>query len=243
MMKMSKLDKFKGMDTEQIVLTQKMNALFYDEKPFEERKGLHASAIIKEKKDYCMREQVLSTLFKRNEAENVEIFLKRIFKQGDIIHEKWQDMFKQSGVAKDIEQRYYSKSLDLYLTPDAVINMLGRKYIVEIKSASTYSFQKMIDKHPLGTKQLQLYMHMLCIPKGFVLVEDKNNQDIKVFPVDYEPGQAKEALERLYSIKDAREEYKETGKLPKRHCQSRYCKEATRCPMSKACFKERRLEL
>jgi hypothetical protein len=57
------------------------------------RTGLHASAMIVSDKEFCYREQVLSLYYKQLQGENVPIDLKRIFSEGDAIHEKWQRMF------------------------------------------------------------------------------------------------------------------------------------------------------
>ncbi|MFA5528602.1 MAG: hypothetical protein WC996_08285 [Peptostreptococcales bacterium] len=222
---------------EVLIIEQKLNSLFLVPRHTKEvRRGLHASAIIASPSSYCIREQVLSLLFERNKEENLPIGLLRIFEEGNCIHEKWQTMFERAGIARGIEDRGYSALFDLYMTPDAVVEINKRLYVVEIKSANTFSFKHMKDSHPSGTKQLQLYMHFLCIPRGFVLAEDKNTQDFKIFPVHYEPGQAKPFVERLYDIKAAKERFEDEGVLPVRLCNSATCKRAEGCAMSDACF-------
>ena len=59
----------------------------------QERVGLHASAIIVSDKQFCTRQQVLSLLYKQLQGEQIPIGLKRIFEEGNAIHEKWQRMF------------------------------------------------------------------------------------------------------------------------------------------------------
>jgi CRISPR/Cas system-associated exonuclease Cas4 (RecB family) len=226
-----------AVDIETLMLERKLNALFRIPRDnAEERKGLHASAIIVSDSAFCIREQVLSLFYKRNEEENISDGLLRIFAEGNSIHEKWQSMFKRAGIARAIEDRGYSKMFDLYMTPDAVVEINNKLYVVEIKSANTYSYKSMKDSHPAGTKQLQLYMHFLCIPRGFVLVEDKNTQEFKIFPVRYEPGQAAPYVKRLYEINEAKENFLKNNTLPKRICKSIGCTRASRCAMSNACF-------
>lgn len=227
-----------------LLLEQELNALFsLPGRDHEERTGLHASAIIASPTQFCLREQILSLFYKRNKENNLPVGLLRIFKEGNCIHEKWQDMFVKAGIAKGIEDRGYSALFDLFMTPDAIIEVNGKLYVVEIKSCNTFSYKHMIDSHPSGTKQLQLYMHFLCIPNGFVLAEDKNNQEFKIFPVKYEPNQARPYVERLYEIKEARERYMMERKLPIRMCGSHGCKRAMGCGMSDACFGKKRIKL
>ena len=235
--------KAQSVDPTTLLIERKLTSLFMAPRhDKEDRKGLHASAIIASPNSYCMREQLLSVLFKRNKEENATVApsLLRIFEQGNVIHEKWQDLFTRNGIAVGIEDRGYSPLLDLYMTPDAIIRLNNKLYVVEIKSANTFSFKHMTDSHPSGTKQLQLYMHFLCIPHGFVLVEDKNDQNIKIFPVEYEPGQARPYVERLYEIKAAKKRYEETGELPVRMCNKYGCKRAQACAMCDACFNKNR---
>lgn len=224
-------------DIECLLLERKLNSLFNIPKhDAEERKGLHASAIITSDSVFCIREQILSLFYKRNKEEGTTEGLLRIFEAGNCIHEKWQGMFERAGIARGIEDRGHSKLFDLYMTPDAIIEVNGKLYVVEIKSANTYSYKSMKSSHPSGTLQLQLYMHFLCIPRGFVLVEDKNTQEFKIFMVKYEPGQASKFVKRLYDINEAKENFLMDNTLPNKICDSMGCSRASRCALSNACW-------
>ena len=100
--------------TEEQQMEAKLNKLFYLEKDVEqeteflrmvmtrgqetqERKGLHASAIIVSEDKFCIRQQLLSLFYKQKQGEQVPIGLKRIFSEGDAIHEKWQRLFIRGG--------------------------------------------------------------------------------------------------------------------------------------------------
>lgn len=229
-----------------LMLENKLNSLFFVKaKEDEDRKGLHASAIIDSENNFCFREQVLSLVYKRNKAEREEIpiGLARIFREGESIHEKWQKMCKNAGIAIAVEDRGYSKSLDLYMTPDLIVKINGKLYVCEIKSMNTYAFKHLRDTHPKGTKQLQLYMHFSCIPQGFVLCEDKNTQEIKILVADYDFNVVRPFLERLYKISKYKQKLLTEGKLVKRKCINLACKRAQNCPMSDACFGLRREKL
>lgn len=224
-------------DTTNLVIRNKLDSLFYFKtKEHEERKGLHASAIIETDAKFCYREQVLSLFYKRNETEKHDARLMRVFKAGDMVHYKWQNMFRSAGIAKSIEQRGHSKYFDLYMTPDAIVEINGQLWVVEIKSCNFSSYMSFKNTHPSGGKQLQMYMHFYCIPRGFVLCDNKNTQDHKEFLVNYEPETVRPYLERLYNIDSMADKYENTGKLPSRKCDSQFCTKAKQCGMSQACF-------
>lgn len=231
---------------EELLVSRALDRLFYcanDER--EERTGLHASAILSSDGEFCLREQVLSTIFRRDEEEGHSSNLRSIFTTGELIHQKWQSLFVIGGLSKDedIERRVLSKEFNLLLTPDARAVINNRKYVVEIKSARDEAYRSYKTKHPTGTPQLQLYMHFLSIPNGFVLVENKNTQEHKEFIVKYDSNAVVRPLERLYRVKDAIGTYNCTNDLPQPICATTACKRAQRCPYTGACFGTRRIKL
>lgn len=225
-----------------LIIEQNLNKLFdYDKVLKEDRTGMHGSGIIASDEEFCYREQVLS-FFWKGEEQVISPDLKRIFLEGCSIHEKWQTLFRRAGIALGVEQRGHSKEWDLLYTPDAIVKLIGIKFVVEIKSVNTYQFQKM-KSHPSGEKQLQLYMHETCIPNGFVLCEDKNTQHIKVFDFEYDPLKAKPFVQRMFDVKRAKVRYEKTSILPIRKCDKENCKRAGKCAYKNACFNIRRIPL
>lgn len=223
-------------DISGLVIQSKLNKLFYlRDHHDEERAGLHASAIIVSDNEFCYRQQVLSLIYRQNQGEQLPVKLLRIFAEGEAIHRKWQNLFVKAGIAEHIEARHYSEEYELYFTPDAVINLDGTKYVVEIKSMNTFSYQK-AKSHPTGRKQLLLYMHLLGIPQGFVLAEDKNTQDWQPFMQRYDYDQVVPYLERLHQVQELKQNFLKFQEMPARKCKNSTCKKAAECPMRDACF-------
>lgn len=221
--------------TENLMILSTLDRLMVeDRKDREDRVGMHASGIIASESEFCHRQQVLSFVFKGQEP-NIPIGLRRIFKNGWSVHQKWQSLFENAGIAESVEQRGHSISWDLLFTPDAIVRIGKRKYVVEIKSVNTYQFKSM-KSHPSAEKQLQLYMHQTGIPYGFVLCEDKNTQDIKVFVYEYNPEVARPYVERMLEVKGFLKRYLDTGKLPPCKCKTQNDKLAQRCAYRNACF-------
>ena len=232
------------------------NSLFYAKKNMEEevkfvkqmftrggdtteRYGLHTSAIIVGEDKFCYREQVLSLLYKQAQGENVPQNLIRIFEEGNAIHEKWQRLFIRGGLGKaeDMDFSKFNDEYEVGYTPDAILTIKGKKYVVEIKSVNTYQFMKMTS-HPTATKQVNMYMHFTGIHDGIILCEDKNTQNFKVFPVKYNPDVVEPYIERLEAVQYYKKRVFDEGKMVKRckQCTSKVCKRAITCPMRDACW-------
>jgi len=221
----------------------------------QERVGLHASAMLVGDKEFCLRAQVLSLIYKQLQGQQTPANLMRIFEQGNAIHEKWQRLFIRAGYgkAKDMDRTRICKEYKLSYTPDIdclIPEFFEGRMIGEIKSVNTYQFQKMI-KHPSAWKQDQWYMH-LCIKdlkdkgiwngkdytKGFVLNEDKNTQEFKLEVYNYDPTLIEPFAGRADSIMyhyDRVFEEKKMVARPKDATNST-CKRCAECFMRDACW-------
>jgi hypothetical protein len=241
-----------GSDLTDMLIESNLNKLFYlPEVPEQElamikmqydqkggdRYGLHASAMLASEKDFCYRQQVLSLFFKQDQGENIPVGLKRIFQEGTTIGEKWQRLFLRGNLGKPewMDKSEFKKEYDLSYTPDAIIVINKKKYVVEIKSQNTFAF-KHATSHPSGKKQLKLYMWLTGIPNGFVLVEDKNTQEFKVFPEVHNEADLELYIERLEMIQVYKKQFKDRKKPPKGICKNSTCKRAEACSMKDACF-------
>ena len=240
-------------DTEALVIEQRLNKLFYEKTNMEEelrflnikrghdskdRYGLHASAIIVSDNEFCYREQVLSLFYKQAQSENISVGLKRIFMEGDAIHEKWQRLFIRGGLGppEAMDRSRFNKKYDLSYTPDVSTVRIGKvDYIVEIKSMNTFQF-KTAKTHPSGVKQLKFYMWLTGVENGFVLAEDKNNQEFKIFIVRYKESDVEKYIDRLEMIQLLKKRFIKEKKPPKRICESHSCKRASKCNMKLTCW-------
>lgn len=217
-----------------------------------ERKGLHASAIIVSDDKFCYRQQVLSLFYKQLQGEQTSVGLKRIFAEGDAIHEKWQRLFIRGGLCEPLDCDFtrFDEDCDLSYTPDIICKIPRNmsltepcdewdEYVVEIKSMNTFSYKKQ-EHHASGRKQCQLYMYLTGIHKGIVLCDDKNTQEFKVKTYEYNPSEIAKYIRRLEKIQEYKDELILDKKLVKRHknCTGYNCKKAQECPMRDVCFRK-----
>lgn len=218
-----------------------------------ERKGLHASAMIVSDDKFCYRQQVLSLFYKQLQGEQTPIGLKRIFSEGDAIHEKWQRLFIRGGLCEPLDCDFsrFAEEFDLSYTPDIICaipedyklesvyddSVKKIPYVVEIKSVNTFTFKKQ-KYHASGRKQCQLYMYLTGIHNGIVLCDDKNTQEFKVYKYEYSPTEIAPYISRLERVQEFKDRLLNRNKIVKRHekCSGYNCKMAESCPMHDVCY-------
>lgn len=182
----------------------------------QERSGLHASALIVEDSAFCLREQVLALMYKQKQGEQLSVGLMRIFEEGNAVHEKWQRLFIRAGYSgvNDLDVTQFNKKYRVSFTPDIICEIpefYDGKMIGELKSVNMYTYDKTVvpKRHPSAWKQMQWYMYLTGIHKGFVLSENKNNQEFKVEVYDFDQEIVNPFIERCEEIKAA---YKKVNK-------------------------------
>lgn len=218
-----------------------------------ERRGLHASAMIVSDDKFCYRQQVLSLFYKQLQGEQTPIGLKRIFSEGDAIHEKWQRLFIRGGLCEPLDCDFsrFAEEFDLSYTPDIICaipedyklesvhddSVKKIPYVVEIKSVNTFTFKKQ-KYHASGRKQCQLYMYLTGIHNGIVLCDDKNTQEFKVYKYEYNPTEIAPYISRLERVQEFKDRLLNRNKIVKRHekCSGYNCKMAASCPMHDVCY-------
>lgn len=209
----------------------------------QERVGLHASALIKGDKDFCLRQQVLSLIYRQLQGEQLPVGLMKIFEEGNAIHEKWQRLFIRGGYSKasDLDVTQFNKQYRISFTPDIICRIpefYDGKMIGELKSVNTHQFRKMA-RHPSAWKQLQWYMYLSGIHKGFVLSEDKNTQETKIEIYDYDVNVVSQFIDRAEEIKFRYKKAMREHKMVKRpeDATSPDCKRCKQCALVNACWK------
>lgn len=211
-----------------------------------ERLGLHASSITKTG-NFCYREQLINILYKHymttgdgkvpnpikvafkaqlRENNSNPINLQRIYEQGTVMGYKWQMLFIRNGVGQkeDMDISRFDEEFDLSYTPDGIIELNGKTYVVELKSQKSTLFEKE-KSHPNGIRQLKLYMYFegqnRKIDGGFVLVDNKDTSDFKVLFID-EVNESDDDvatyLERLERLQRMKRYALKKKKLPKCDC-------------------------
>lgn len=104
----------------------------------------------------------------------------RIFDNGHAVHERLYGYFRGMGILVEEEIPVQHQDPPIEGTADGIIDWYGHK-LIELKSISSEGFHyrqlynKPKDEH---YRQAQIYMRCLNLDSGYVIYENKNNQEI-----------------------------------------------------------------
>jgi len=220
------------------------------------RSGLHASSLLVSEQEWCTRRYVLADLFP-DSAETPELKQwqwkqQAIFENGWDLHKRWQHLFRQFAnvvgeLGKlELDLTHYDEDRDLYFSPDAILDIAGEHYVVEIKGINHAAFESLTNDLTVAMKacetvekavsQANLYMHLLELEHAVILIENKNTQDFRVWITEYDRQQVLPYVQRAYSVKGHIALTKVNGTYPRRVCQSPDDALARKCPMATCCF-------
>ncbi len=231
------------------------------------RTGLHASSLLVSESEWCVRKYVLSDLYGDQavtpELARWQWKQQDTFLHGWEVHRKWQYLFKQFGnvvfskvnedeygdfdLEPELDLTHYDEDRQLYFSPDAILEVNGEHMVVEIKGINHDAFLALTDNLDQARKacetvdkaviQCNLYLHLLQLNHGIILVENKNNQEFRVWVIEYNCVLALLLVQRAYQVKGAVLRAKH-GEWPHRICASAEDSRACQCPLQGVCFRE-----
>lgn len=215
----------------------------------------HASNILAPDHSFCMRQLVLAAAYpnecERPETKPWDTLTNARFKNGWVLHEKYQSLFLKYGKVAYFNNDFDKPELDyshfdedrlLWFSPDAILNVEGEDMVIEIKGYKAETFDKMDENGPAPTdawKQVNLYMHLLNLKHGLILVENKNTQELKVWCVEYDGTLAQPYLDRIYHFRTALHKAENDKGLPARICSSAKDRNAEKCLACSVCFQKK----
>jgi CRISPR/Cas system-associated exonuclease Cas4 (RecB family) len=138
--------------------------------------------------------------FKKYPKKEKDARVLRIMDHGDYTHMRIMSVLFALGLVKATEIDIPSQEI-VSGRADAIVNLDSKPHVVEIKSISSYGFQNLDKPRREHMCQIQLYMHFFRIPQGILVYENKDNQDLKEFAVEYDDKIAKNLLEEFQILK------------------------------------------
>ena len=124
----------------------------------------------------------------------------RKLENGDYVHRRLMSMITSIGVVIAAEIRIPEEKI-FHGRADAIVSIDNDPYVLEIKSMNSYAFKRLEDPDKAHLKQIQLYMHYFNIDKGIILVENKDNQELKEFVVAKDEKILQEISANFISLK------------------------------------------
>ena len=158
----------------------------------------------------------------------------RIFGNGHGVHERIGGYFDALGITISKEEELWNPMPPIKAFLDLKIDWHGTK-IVEIKSISDAGFQYLLDFNKPKKdhyKQLQVYLRLTVCTQGYILYENKNTQEFKIFTVDYNEKFVDDLFEGYLEIY----KYFMEGVLPVRPARSKDSPKCRQCELQDLCW-------
>lgn len=156
---------------------------------------------------------------------------------GNAAHERLQEMLKKTGKVKAIEQEIIKNHPPIKGYADVILDWETKTVVGEIKTTKDEAYlfrQNSMEPSKNHLLQILIYMDVMETDEGFVMYENKNNQEILIIPVKMTESN-REFLDSCYAwMKEVYLSWghKELAKRPFRK-NNNICKN---CPVVDTCF-------
>jgi CRISPR/Cas system-associated exonuclease Cas4 (RecB family) len=156
---------------------------------------------------------------------------------GTAAHERLQKLFEKTGVLKETEREILKSDPPVRGFADLILDWEGKEVIGEIKTTKDEAYlfrQNSMKPSQNHLLQILIYMDVSEAEEGFLMYENKNNQEVLILPIKMNEAN-RDFLEDVYTwMREVRSMYDE-GEAPKRPFRknNQIC---TNCPVRNTCF-------
>jgi len=105
----------------------------------------------------------------------------RIFDNGDCVHKRIQRYLVEIGILQQAEVPVENKEYNILGTCDGIIKIGNQRGVLEIKSMNANQFYSTYQPKAEHLVQINAYMFCLSLPRGCLLYECKDDQELKEF--------------------------------------------------------------
>jgi hypothetical protein len=148
----------------------------------------------------CSKKELYQKLKNLKTSEKFNAKTIRALENGNKVHERFIKWFAEMGILVGAELEINNDLLHGRL--DCLISDGEKNYIVEIKSCSMWTFNKLSKPSHTHLLQLQFYMYYTNIYKGILLYECKDNNSIKAFHIELDKPLVEKYIEELRKLKE-----------------------------------------
>lgn len=133
---------------------------------------------------------------------------RRIFDNGHKTHERYGEYFQRSDKFVAAEKRIRIKAYDFYIygSADFIIKDYDNlENVLELKTINNRRYEALcLANEPIieNFLQINLYMKGLKIPRGVIIYENKDTQQVRFFPVVFDKEKYNETIEIFHYINE-----------------------------------------
>ena len=154
-------------------------------------------------------QQLYEHYFSQKGEEEIEPRLMRIFDNGHGVHERIQQYLREAGLLVQAEVPVRNDEYEIVGTCDGIIEIGGKRGVIEIKSINANGFYCLYGPKPEHLIQLNIYCFCTGIPRGIILYECKDNQELKEFFVRREQSVFTPVLKKIKYVQECIRQGKE----------------------------------
>jgi hypothetical protein len=170
------------------------------------RECFHPSSLHKSAQD-------LYRMYLNGDMQEVPPRVQRIFDNGTAVHSRLQKYLSEIGILKQVEVPVENLEYNIRGHADGIIEISGAEGVLEIKSINQNGFFSLFAPKPEHLVQLNVYMFCLGIPRGVLLYECKNSQELKEFFVKQDEAILKPVLEKIRLVQECLREGREPSTI------------------------------
>ena len=138
--------------------------------------------------------------FKNAPREKMDARILRIYEKGEYLHRNIFNILYRLKLGITTEVQIPAQEI-ISGRADAILSLNNENYVLDIKSMNSMVFRNLSEPKEENVYQLQLYLHYFNIKKGILLYIDKDQQNIKEFLVEYNPGLVESLLKDFQNLK------------------------------------------
>ena len=120
-----------------------------------------------------------------------------------------QGYLKEIGILVQSEVPVENREYEIMGHTDGIIKVNGFEGVLEIKSMNSKQFYSCFEPKPDHLIQINVYMFCLGVPRGCLLYECKDDQELKEFYVKQDPSILNPILEKIQLVQQRLKEGKE----------------------------------
>lgn len=147
-------------------------------------------------------EDLLKAYFDGESERDFSSQLLRVFDNGHHVHKRIQNYLHELGILKEIECPVENIEYEIKGHVDGILEIDGKKGVLEIKSINSQGFYGLFEPDEKHLIQVNVYMFCLETPRGVILYENKDNQDLKEFFVKQDPKVIQPVLEKIKLVQN-----------------------------------------
>jgi hypothetical protein len=159
----------------------------------------------------CSRAIAYRMLGIKPNTEEVDIHKVLLLRDGDYHCQTVQDLFSKVGITYNKERGVTKKlrkgNITIVLSghTDFCLKRLGKEYVIECKGINHWNWKTINKTRETPQKyinQLQMYMYLLNIPRGYVIIKNKNTSELYFDFQKFNPHLVAALISKFFDIQD-----------------------------------------